>query len=203
MERPAALYCPHPWAHTLQMQLIVRLVALFEPACAQAAARRFSRESAPIGSRTRRSAFASLLISVCLACSSGTSPGKSADDIEDAGAARYRLPLRHNAVDPGAAFRCYGQCQAQRTPVGYLQCLAQCPGFEITPGVRCADEDVPPISACFTVRQIPKQSEPSPGWVVLAVVANVALIVGLASVCASSSSQCGYGYYSPPGPLPF
>jgi hypothetical protein len=183
------------------MQLIVRPVALFDPARAQAAAQGF-RRNAPGLSRTRRSACASLLLSVCLACSSGASSGKSADDLEDPGAARYRLPLRHNAVDPGAAFRCYGQCQAQTSPVGYLQCLAQCPGFEITQGVRCADEDVPPISACFTVRQIPKQSEPSAGWVVLAVVANVALIVGLASVCASSSSQCGYGYY-PPGPLPY
>jgi hypothetical protein len=117
--------------------------------------------------------------------------------------ARYRLPLRYNSVDPGAAFRCYGHCQAQQSPVGYLKCLAECPGFEITEGVRCADTEVPPVAACFTVRQIPKQSEPSQGWVVLAVIANVALIVGLASVCASSASQCGYGYNYPPGPLPY
>lgn len=31
--------------------------------------------------------------------------------------------------------------------------------------------------------------------------ANVALVVALASVCASSASQCGYGYQYPPGPL--
>ena len=32
--------------------------------------------------------------------------------------------------------------------------------------------------------------------------ANIALVVTLASVCASSASQCGYGYhYYPPGPL--
>lgn len=158
---------------------------------------------APRSPRDRRPAFLSLLLAVCIACSSGTSGGKSADDLSDPDAARYRLPLRHNAVDPGAAFRCYGQCQSQPSPVGYMQCLAECPGFEITDGVRCAAADVPPVAACFTVRKIPKQSEPSPGWVVLAVVANVALIVGLASVCASSASQCGYGYQYPPGPLPY
>jgi hypothetical protein len=111
--------------------------------------------------------------------------------------------LRYNPVDPGAAFRCYGHCQAERSPVGYLQCLGECPGFDVTPGVRCAETEVPPIAACFTVRQIPKQSEPSAGWVVLAVLANVALIVTLASVCASSASQCGYGYsYAPGAPPP-
>ena len=135
-------------------------------------------------------------------CSRGTS-ASSADDISDPDVARYRLPLRYNAVDPGAAFRCYGQCQSQTTPVGYLQCLAECPGFEVTRGVRCADDEVPPIAACFTVREVPARSEPSPGWVVLAIIANVALVVTLASVCASSASQCGYGYYYPPGPQPY
>lgn len=153
----------------------------------------------------KRRGFGALLLAGCLACSSANKPGNTAADLQDPGVARYRLLLRENAVDPGGAFRCYGSCQAQTTPQGYLQCLGQCPGFEITAGVRCADRDVPPISACFTVRQIPKQSEPEPGWVVLAVIANVALIVTLASVCASSSSQCGYGYtYLPPGaPPPF
>jgi len=129
---------------------------------------------------------------------------QTASDLEDPNAARYRLLLRENPVDPGQAFRCYGQCQSQSTPVGYLQCIAACPGFEITQGTRCSRQDVPPVSACFTVRQIAKQSEPEPGWVVLAVLANVALIVTLASVCASSSSQCGYGYsYAPPGAPPY
>ena len=133
-------------------------------------------------------------------CSAGQSTAASADDLRDPGAARYRLPLRYNPVDPGSAFRCYGQCQSERSPVSYMQCLAECPGFEVTRGVRCADDEVPPIAACFTVRQVPAQSEPSPGWVVLAIIANVALVVTLASVCASSQSQCGYGYYYPPGP---
>lgn len=153
----------------------------------------------------RLRAFAAVFLGASLACSSANQPGNTAADLQDPGVARYRLLLRENPVDPGGAFRCYGSCQAQTTPQGYLQCLAQCPGFEVTAGVRCSDYDVPPISACFTVRQIPKQSEPEPGWVVLAVIANVALIVTLASVCASSSSQCGYGYtYLPPGaPPPF
>ena|SRR5688572_1538188 len=142
----------------------------------------------------------------CLAlsssCSGGRHPAADADDLTDPGAARYRLPLRHNAVDPGQAFRCYGQCQSQASPVGYMQCLSECPGFEVTQGVRCADTEVPPIAACFTVRQLPAKSEPSAGWVVLAIIANVALVVTLASVCASSQSQCGYGYYYPPGPPP-
>jgi hypothetical protein len=149
--------------------------------------------------RTSRTRLAALLLIACQGCAS-TPHLQTASDLEDPNAARYRLLLRENPVDPGQAFRCYGQCQSQATPQGYLKCLAACPGFEISAGMRCAERDVPPISACFTVRQIPKQSEPSPGWVVLAVLANVALIVTLASVCASSSSQCGYGYAYPYGP---
>jgi hypothetical protein len=146
------------------------------------------------------------LLAVCLAssaCSGSQTKVGDPGDLTDPGAARYRLPLRYNAVDPGQAFRCYGQCQSEKTPTGYLECLSHCPGFEVTQGVRCASTEVPPVAACFTVRQIPAQSEPDPGWVVLAVIANVALIVTLASVCASSSSQCGYGYAYPPGPLPY
>jgi hypothetical protein len=147
-------------------------------------------------------ALLSLLLAVCVGCSGAAQPPGTASDLDDPDAARYRLRLRENPVDSGQAFRCYGQCQSQQGPKGYLQCLTECPGFEITPGVRCGSDEVPPIAACFTVRQIPRQSEPDPGWIVLAVVANVALIVTLASVCASSHSQCGYGYglypYGPP-----
>lgn len=153
----------------------------------------------PLAARCRRAV--ALLAVVSAACGGSSRSAGSADDLSDPGVARYRLRLRHNPVDPGQAFRCYGGCQSQTSPQGYLQCLAECPGFEVTQGVRCADEEVPPIAACFTVRQIPASSEPKPGWVVLAVLANVALIVTLASVCASSSSQCGYGYYPAPGPL--
>jgi hypothetical protein len=143
-----------------------------------------------------------MLLAGSIACSRATGPSTTADDLDEPGVARYRLPLRYNSVDPGQAFRCYGHCQSEPSPTSYLQCLGGCPGFEITPGKRCASSEVPPLAACFTVRQIPTQSEPSPGWVVLAIIANVALIVTLASVCASSASQCGYGYYYPPGPPP-
>lgn len=150
----------------------------------------------------RRAGGALLALSLVSAGCSRNQATASADDLGDPGMARYRLPLRYNAVDPGQAFRCYGQCQSQETPEGYMQCLAECPGFEVTQGVRCGDDEVPPVAACFTVRKVPAQSEPPPGWVVLAIVANIALVVTLASVCASSTAQCGYGYhYYPPGPL--
>ena len=151
--------------------------------------------------RGRRLAAMLAIITIISACGGSSHSATSADGLSDPGVARYRLPLRYNSVDPGQAFRCYGHCQEQTSPQGYLQCLSECPGFEVTQGVRCADDEVPPLAACFTVRQVAAGTEPSPGWVVLAVIANVALIVTLASVCASSSSQCGYGYQSPPGPL--
>lgn len=163
--------------------------------------RRLSNLDAPSAPRPC-AALLSLLLAVCLGCSGAAQPPGTASDLDDPDVARYRLKLRENPVDRGQAFRCYGQCQSQKGPTGYLQCLTECPGFEITPGVRCGSDEVPPVAACFTVRQIPRQSEPDPGWIVLAVVANVALIVTLASVCASSQSQCGYGYapylYGPP-----
>jgi hypothetical protein len=130
-----------------------------------------------------------LLLAGLLACSNAASPVKSAQ--RETGVARYRLRLRHNPVSPGDAFRCYGRCQAQPTPQGYLECLGQCPGFEITPDVPCAKYEIPPLAACVTVRKIPKQREPPAGVVVLATVGAFLLVVGLSSLCASSSSQCG------------
>jgi hypothetical protein len=103
------------------------------------------------------------------------------------------LPLRHNPVDKGEAFRCYGACQPQATPKGYLDCLAECPGFEITDGAVCDQFDVPPEAACFTVRKIPSTAEPDPGLIVLAVIGSIALVVAATSLCASSNSQCYYG----------
>ena len=67
----------------------------------------------------------------------------------------YRLLLRDNPVDPGEAFRCYGHCQDRTTPKAYVECLQQCPGFEIDPGMACDEHDVPPAAACLTVRKIP------------------------------------------------
>ena len=160
------------------------------------------------GRRGRATRSVALLVTASLlACSGAGSAGpKSAFELSDPEAVRYRLRLRENPVDPGQAFRCYGQCQAHGSPQAYLECLTQCPGFEITEGMRCDSHEVPPVAACFTARQVPLQSEPGAGWLVLAVIANVALVVTLASVCASSSSQCGYGYAYPgssPVPPPY
>jgi hypothetical protein len=71
----------------------------------------------------------------------------------------------------------------------------ECPGFDITPNEYCSNTEVPPVAACLTVRRIPMTKEPDPGLVVLAVVGSFLLVVGAASLCGSSRSQCGYGYY--------
>jgi hypothetical protein len=132
-------------------------------------------------------------LALCLACS-GAPRAASAPHRDPADAVRYRLRLRENPVDSGAAFRCYGACQAQTVPKSYIDCLRECPGFEITAGEVCAPYEVPPVAACFTARKVPYRQELDPGLVVVAVIANVALVIGLASLCASSSSQCGYYY---------
>lgn len=133
----------------------------------------------------------SVLLAGCLACSGSQKSPASA--LRDPEVVRYRLLLRDNPVDKDGAFRCYGRCQSEPTPDGYLQCLQGCPGFEITSGVKCASYEVPPVAACFTARKVPLKDEMDPSLVVLAVVANVAIVVALASVCASTSTnQCGY-----------
>jgi hypothetical protein len=128
-----------------------------------------------------------------LGCGGGT-PAVEAPTVARAGAevTRYRLLLSENAVDPGRAFRCYGACQTQEAPEHYLRCLSDCPGFEQTPGIACAPNEVPPLAACFTARPVPVGSEPKAGAVVLAVIADVALVVGLASICASQTEPCSY-----------
>lgn len=116
----------------------------------------------------------------------------------DPNTVRYRLRLRENPVDPGEAFRCYSACQPQATPRGYLDCLTACPGFEITPQEYCAPDEVPPAAACFTVRKIPAGTEPPPGLIVLAVVGSFLLVIAASTLCASSTSQCGYANIPPP-----
>jgi hypothetical protein len=144
-----------------------------------------------------RPVAASLVL--CLACSgSGSGRGSNAARAAPGDVARYRLPLRHNPVDPGEAFRCFGACQSQPTPAGYMDCLAACPGFEMTDGMACEPRDVPPEAACFTVRKVPKTAEPDPGLVVLAVVGSFLIVVAAASLCASSSSQCYGSVAAPP-----
>ncbi len=104
---------------------------------------------------------------------------------------RYRLLLRENPVSPREASLCYSDCQPETSPKKYVECLQKCPGFEMTPGEYCSKTEVPPVAACLTVRQIPAKSEPPPGLVVLAVIGQVALVVGAVSLCSLSSSQCG------------
>jgi hypothetical protein len=110
---------------------------------------------------------------------------------------RYRLPLRENSVDTQEAFRCYGACQPEETPDGYLQCLKQCPGFETTPGLTCDSAEVPPYAVCITARKVPIGTEPEPGWVIVGTVAQYAIAVALVSVCASNT-QCLQTTFPPP-----
>jgi hypothetical protein len=131
-----------------------------------------------------------ILVVALVACGTAQPPPPSVR-YSDEEITRYRLLLRHNSVSPSDAFRCYNRCQPQTTPNGYLECLAECPGFEITPGETCAKYEVPPVAACLTVRKIPKTREVPPGVVVLAVVGSFLLVVGASSLCAASSSQCG------------
>lgn len=109
---------------------------------------------------------------------------------------RYRLLLRENRVSPSEASRCFAACQSARTPNKYVDCLTECPGFEATPGEYCSNTEVPPVAACLTVRKIPVTKEPPTGLVVLAVVGQMALVVGAASLCSISNSNCGL--YPPP-----
>lgn len=137
-----------------------------------------------------------LLLILTMGCSS--KPDKTYKSLLDPGVVRYRLKLRENPVDPGAAFRCYGGCQESKTPDIYMACLQECPGFEVNVGLKCADYEVPPIAACLNARKMKVRDEMAPGYVVLSVLAGVAVVVALSSVCASSmNSQCGYGlnYY--------
>lgn len=155
----------------------------------------------PLGElgRSRWRARAALALTLALVPSScrGQQAG-SAVHRRDPNTTRYRLLLRENPVDPGEAFRCYGACQPQATPRGYLRCLETCPGFEITPQEYCAPREVPPVAACFTVRKIPAHSEPSAGLIILEIAGSFLFVVAAQSLCASSKSQCAYGYFPPP-----
>lgn len=130
----------------------------------------------------------SLMLGLALACSSAPPakhPAKTGDTV------RYRLLLRSNPVSPSEAARCFFACQSVATPKGYVDCLSACPGFEITPGEYCSQTEVPPEAACLTLSKIKATREPPPGLVVLAVIGEVALVVGAASLCSISSTQCG------------
>lgn len=127
----------------------------------------------------------------CLTSSSGPKAvAAGADGSRDPDAVRYRLPLRSNPVDVHGAFRCYAECQSKASPQEYLACLEGCPGFETAPGFACTPAEVPPDAACFTARRVPLASEPEHGGVVIGAMGGFVLIVSLASVCASSNTQC-------------
>lgn len=140
--------------------------------------------------------FLSLLLA--FGCAGSGSGSKTAEARADQDIVRYRLPLRGNSVSPREASLCYGECQSASSPGEYLDCLAECPGFEVTPGAPCGARDVPPQSACLVVRRVHETDEVAQGMVVVGVVAGFALIVTAASLCASSNSQCGYAYEYPP-----
>ena len=134
--------------------------------------------------------FAACLVVAGLGCGSSQMASSQPHTGEPADVTRLRLPLSENPVDPGAAVRCYGDCQQQATPQGYLECLSSCPGFETTPGVACAPNEVPPLAACFTAHSASLGSEPRPDSLVVAVIDEIPFIVHVAAVCASQTEPC-------------
>jgi hypothetical protein len=126
-----------------------------------------------------------MLIGLFVGCNSAPARAPKRDDT-----IRYRLLLRENPVSPQEASHCYSECQSAKTPKTYVECLSACPGFETTDGEYCSKSEVPPVAACLTVRKIPIAKETPPGLVVLAIVGQFALVVGAASLCNISSSQC-------------
>jgi hypothetical protein len=133
-----------------------------------------------------RRALSALLIAGLVSCNAPPKTPK-----RDSNTVRYRLLLRENPVSPQDAVHCYAECQSINSPQKYVECLSQCPGFEMTPGEYCSKSEVPPVAACLTVRKIPATKEPPPGLVILAVVGSWALAITAVSLCNSSSSQCG------------
>jgi hypothetical protein len=152
--------------------------------------------------RATRVLSATLIVVLSLSCGGSRKRTASATRYNP-DVARYRLLLRDNPVDSGAALRCYSECQTQVTPEGYLACLTKCPGFEVEKGVACASYEVPPEAACITARRLPNRQETDPGYKVIATIAGVVLMVSLGVTCASSSTaRCGAYYYAAPGQRP-
>ena len=147
----------------------------------------------PILSRILRVSV-SLLLALSLACAGSAKSKAKKRSKYDPNVARYRLLLRANPVDPGEAFRCHGGCQELTAPDEYLGCLTKCPAFEVTQGYACAPVDVPPVAACITARRLNSKDEIPPGFAVIGVIANIALIAALVSVSAPNSN----GYYFVP-----
>ena len=75
---------------------------------------------------------------------------------------RYRLPLGHNPAGAEVARLCAKRCEVTNDydREGFLSCLRDCPGIEITYGARCGalPTDVKPAALCYTdVRTIEKE----------------------------------------------
>lgn len=133
-----------------------------------------------------RSALCGMLIAL-VGCNSAEAKHPKRDD----NTVRYRLLLRENPVSPQEASHCYAACQPKPTPKEYVDCLAQCPGFEITPGEYCSNTEIPPVAACITARKYPANKELPTGLVVLAIVGSFVLAATAVSMCSVQSSQCG------------
>jgi hypothetical protein len=111
------------------------------------------------------------------------------------GTIRYRLLISGNPVDPARAFRCYGGCRQAPTEAVYLECLSQCPGFEVEADATCGPDEGIPNSVCIVHGPPAPRDEPSTGAVLAAVILNVVVLFSLVSICNASASQCGgYGY---------
>jgi hypothetical protein len=108
---------------------------------------------------------------------------------------RYRLRLAENPVDPQGARQCYSECRTAKTEDLLLKCLAECPGFEVDRGVTCGKREGPPHSLCLTHRTVPLASEPDPGLVLVAVVADFAIYVGLSAACSISNPPCAMTWW--------
>jgi hypothetical protein len=92
----------------------------------------------------------------------------------------YRLPLRDNP-NPRDAQHCYEACQSAKVPKRYLECLSECPGFQVVEGRACAPDDVPPVARCLTAHKVEKSDQVDPRLVV-AEIAGFLLVFTLASV---------------------
>ena len=64
--------------------------------------------------------------------------------------------------------------------------------------MKCESTETPPEAACLTVRRIKIKNEPPPGLIVLAIIGEMALVVGAASLCNISNTQCGINQIPPP-----
>jgi len=164
-----------------------------------------SRSAAPLaGLRSKARDFTVVLVSLSVAIAGCHPPRRTRwqealrPPDPHANETRYRLRLRENPVDPGEAFRCYGACQEQPTPRGYVDCLSNCPGFERTPSEYCTKEDIPPVAACFTVRKVPAKPPPDESMIVIGILGAFLLVIGAQSLCTSSESHCGIPLYRKP-----